>query len=35
MSAAPEKFVTQIAAVWLEPSYPVYPIIVKAFGIYI
>jgi hypothetical protein len=27
--------VTQIAAVWLEPSHPVYPIIVKAFGIYI
>jgi hypothetical protein len=35
MSAAPDQFVTQIAAVWLEPSHPVYPIIVKAFGIYI
>jgi hypothetical protein len=32
MSVEPGQFVAQIAAVWLAPSHPVYPIIGKAFG---
>lgn len=28
----PDRFVAYIAAVWLEPCHPVYPIIAAAFG---
>lgn len=28
----PDHFVTRIAAVWVEPDHPLYPIIAQAFG---